>query len=240
MDAAVDVRGLEVVRGRTAVLRGVDWTVGAGEVVGLLGPSGSGKTTLLRSLVGVQRVTAGSVTVLGLPAGHPQLRRRVGYMTQTPAVYEDLSVADNLVYGSRVLGVPRQRVDAVIDQVDLGDRRRQLVRTLSGGERSRVSLAFALLGEPPLAVLDEPTVGLDPVLRASLWGLFSTLAAAGAALVVSTHVMDEADRCDRLLLLREGRALAEGTPAQLREQTRTQTIEEAFLALARGDGAVAA
>ncbi|MPZ71688.1 MAG: ATP-binding cassette domain-containing protein [Nitriliruptorales bacterium] len=232
MTDAVVVSQLVVVRGGQQVLHGLDWTIPAGQVVGLLGPSGSGKTTVLRCIVGVQRIRSGAVTVLGRPAGDPQLRGTVGYMTQAPAVYEDLSVVDNLAYGARVLGLGTSRVDEVVDQVDLAGRRRQLVRTLSGGERSRVSLGFALLAEPRVAVLDEPTVGLDPVLRASLWDLFHSLASAGTTLLVSTHVMDEAERCDRLLLLRDGLALADGSPQDLRDSTGTPTIEEAFLALA--------
>ncbi len=232
MSDAVVVTNLVVKRGGRRVLDGLGWTAGAGQVVGVLGPSGSGKTTLLRSVVGAQRLTSGTVTVLGLRAGDPRLRHSVGYMTQTPAVYDDLSVVHNLAYGARVLGVSPSRVDAVLDQVDLGTHRRHRVRALSGGERSRVSLAFALLARPRLAVLDEPTVGLDPVLRAQLWELFHGLAAGGATLLVSTHVMDEADRCDRLLLLRAGRALAEGTPGELCERTGTSTLEQAFLAFA--------
>lgn len=231
-DNVVVVSDLVVRRGGATVLQGVSWAVPQGQVVGLLGPSGSGKTTLLRSIVGVQRTTAGQVTVLGRPAGDPALRRTVGYMTQAPAVYDDLSVFGNLSYGASVLGLPTARVLELIDEVDLGPKRDQLVRTLSGGERSRVSLAFALLTHPRVAVLDEPTVGLDPVLRKSLWEMFHRLAASGTTLLISTHVMDEADRCDRLLLLREGQALAEGTPDDLQSQTHVTSIEQAFLALA--------
>lgn len=240
-ESAVVVSDLVVRRHGTAVLRGIDWAIPSGRVVGLLGPSGSGKTTLLRSIVGVQRITSGTVTVLGLPAGHAKLRRTVGYMAQAPAIYEDLSVLDNLSYGARMLGVARPRVHGLVEQVDLGSKRDELVRDLSGGERSRVSLAFALLSNPRIAVLDEPTVGLDPVLRRSLWETFRSLAAAGTTLLVSTHVMDEAERCERLLLLRDGRGLAEGSPGQLQEQTQTASIEQAFLTLAdHGTGRVAA
>ena len=240
MEQTIVIADLAVKRGGTTVLRGLDWTVNSGQIVGLLGPSGSGKTTLLRAVVGVQRISRGEVTVLGLPAGHPLLRRSVGYMTQAAAVYDDVSVDDNLHYAARLLGVGRRRVNSVVEQVDLSGQRQQLVRTLSGGQRSRVSLAFALLGEPRVAVLDEPTVWLDPVLRAALWDLFRVLAREGTTLLISTHVMDEADRCDRLLLLREGRAIAEGPPQQLRDRTGTATLEQAFLHLASADSGVAA
>src|SRR4051794_8148215 len=201
---AVAVGGLRVTRGGREVLHGLTFTVPKGTVVGLLGPSGCGKTTLMRAVVGVQIVESGSVAVLGHPAGAKALRRRVGYSTQDPAVYQDLSVRENLRYFASVLGAPRRDVDRVIDEVGLGDARDQLAVSLSGGQVHRASLAVALLGSPELLVLDEPTVGLDPVLRSELWELFRELAEHGATLMVSSHVMDEAARCDRLLLMREG------------------------------------
>ncbi|WP_243708978.1 ABC transporter ATP-binding protein [Actinomadura sp. GC306] len=227
----MSVRDLRVVRGGREVLHGITCDVPRGSVVGLLGPSGCGKSTLLRALVGVQIVKGGTVTVLGEPAGSPGLRRRVGYATQTPAVYADLTVAENLRYFASVLGAPRGDVDRVVDEVGLGPRRDQVAATLSGGQLSRVNLAVALLGEPELLVLDEPTVGLDPVLRQELWGLFRGLADQGRTLIVSSHVMDEAGRTDRLLLMREGRVLADGTPDGLRSRTGTSDLEEAFLHL---------
>lgn len=232
---ALQIDDLRVVRGDKVVLQEVTWHVPRGRVVGVLGPSGSGKTTLMRCIVGVQRIAAGTVTVLGYPAGHPSLRRRVGYMTQADAVYDDLSVVDNLLYGARLLGVDRERVEALIRQVELGDQRDQVVGTLSGGQRSRVSLAFALISEPDVVVLDEPTVGLDPVLRSQLWERFHTLARAGTTLLVSTHVMDEAERCDSLLLIRDAQAIANGSPNVLRDRSGTSDLEEAFLRLAGVD-----
>jgi ABC-2 type transport system ATP-binding protein len=202
-----------------------------GSVTGLLGPSGCGKTTLLRAIVGVQKTESGEVRVLGTAAGGPALRHRVGYVTQAPSVYADLSVAENLRYFADVLGAPRTDPDRVLDQVGLRGHEHDLVGGLSGGERARVSLAAALLGMPELLVLDEPTVGLDPVLRQELWRLFHGLAEAGATLLVSSHVMDEAERCTRLLLMREGRLLAEGTPAGLLSATGTTDVEQAFLQL---------
>jgi len=236
MNNAVEVSGLHVVRGGRDVLDRLDLTVGAG-VTGLLGPSGCGKSTLMRCLVGVQRVHAGSVTVFGEPAGGRGLRARVGYVTQAASVYDDLTVAENLRFFARVLGVGREHADRVVDAVDLGRHRDQVVGRLSGGQRSRASLAVALLGEPDLLVLDEPTVGLDPVLRVDLWRLFHELADAGTAVFVSSHVMDEAERCDRLLLMREGRIIADGTPGDIKESAGADTVEDAFLAIVRQDAA---
>lgn len=227
---AVAVSGLRVVRGGRLVLRDVECTVHGGSVTGLLGPSGCGKTTLMRAVVGVQHVAGGTISVFSQTAGTPELRLRVGYMTQAPSVYGDLTVVENLRYFARVVNRP-DRVGSVLELVGLGAHERSLVRDLSGGERSRTSLAVALLGEPDLLVLDEPTVGLDPLLRRELWATFHRLADSGATLLVSTHVMDEAERCDRLLLMRDGRILAEGAPAELRERTGTRTVEEAFVAV---------
>ena len=213
------------------MLHEIDLEVEPGLVTGILGPSGSGKTTLLRSVVGVQIVAGGSVSVLGLPAGTPELRARVGYQTQAPSVYSDLTALENLDYFARIAGVGRARVEEVIDLVDLGGLEGQLGVTLSGGELARLSLAAALLADPDVIVLDEPTVGLDPVLRRSLWKTFHDLAGQGATLLVSSHVMDEADRCDSLALLREGRVLATGTPDSLRELTGQADLDAVFLHL---------
>ena len=228
---AIEIEHLRVTRGRTLVLPDVSVRVEPGTVTGLLGPSGSGKSTLLRAIVGVQIVESGHVEVLGLAAGSPTLRSRVGYLTQAPSVYGDLTVRENLAYFARVLAAPTERIERVLEIVGMVELEQRLVRTLSGGQLSRVSLATALLGEPELLVLDEPTVGLDPVLRRDLWATFRTLAEAGTTLLVSSHVMDEADRCDRLLLMREGEILADETPAALREQTGCASLDDAFLAL---------
>lgn len=234
MNNAVEVRGLHVVRGGRDVLEHLDIVIGGG-VTGLLGPSGCGKSTLMRCLVGVQQVHAGSVTVFGEEAGSRGLRPRIGYVTQDASVYDDLTVTENLRFFAQVLGVGRGHVDRVVDAVDLGSHRDQVVGRLSGGQRSRASLAVALLGEPDLLVLDEPTVGLDPVLRVELWRLFHELADQGAAVFVSSHVMDEAERCDRLLLMREGRIIADGTPAEIKQEAAADTVEDAFLAIVRRD-----
>jgi len=228
---AVAVSDLSARRGAQRVLDGLSLTIPAGLVVGLIGPSGSGKTTLMRAIVGVQVVHGGSVRVFGEPAGSASLRHRVGYVTQDASVYDDLTVRQNLDYFRAVLGAGRADVSRVIEETDLGPASGQLVGTLSGGQRSRVSLAVALLGSPELLVLDEPTVGLDPVLRRDLWALFHRLSAAGTSLLVSSHVMDEAARCDRLLLMRAGEVLADDTPAGLLAATGSTDIEAAFLSL---------
>ena len=233
MSAATAIRvvDLRVVRGDAVVLPGLSCEVEAGSVTGLLGPSGSGKTTLLRAIVGVQKVASGSVDVLGQPAGSAGLRSRIGYMTQAPSVYGDLTVGENLGFFARVLDLPHAAVDRVLAEVSMEEFRGRLVNRLSGGQRARVSLAAALLAEPDLLVLDEPTVGLDPVLRRDLWELFHSLTERGTTLLVSSHVMDEADRCHTLLLLREGTLLAHATPAELRRQTGEDNLEDVFLRL---------
>jgi ABC-2 type transport system ATP-binding protein len=230
-DTAIAIRDLSVQRGGKLVLREIDLSVDRARVTGLLGPSGSGKTTLMRCIVGVQILQAGSVLVHGEPAGSPGLRREVGYMTQAASVYDDLTVRENLRYFAAVLRAPRSNVDDAIAAVDLRLHENSIVRTLSGGERSRVSLAAALIGRPKVLVLDEPTVGLDPVLRRDLWATFHRLADDGVALVVSSHVMDEAARCDDLVLMREGRVVASATPTELLARTGTRDLDEAFLAL---------
>jgi ABC-2 type transport system ATP-binding protein len=234
LQGAISVQGLRVVRGGHDVLHGIDLEIGAGSVTGLLGPSGSGKSTLIRSIVGVQIVAEGGVTVLGIPAGAPELRRRVGYVTQAPAVYDDLTVRENLAYFARIVGVAGDRVEAVIDRVGLRGQRDQVAATGSGGERARLSLATALLHEPEVLVLDEPTVGLDPILRRELWDFFHELADTGSTLLVSSHVMDEADRCEKLILIRDGDVLAVETPDGLREETGETDLDSAFLRLIEG------
>jgi ABC-2 type transport system ATP-binding protein len=233
--SAVEVHDLVVVRGGKEVLHGLDFTIPQGQVTGLLGPSGCGKTTLMRALVGVQGGIAGSVRVFGQEAGSKSLRDRIGYVTQEPSVYDDLTVAENLTFFNKVLGLDRGEVERCIDAVDLRDQATQVVGNLSGGQRSRASLAVALLGTPDLLVLDEPTVGLDPVLREDLWAMFHRIADVGAGVLVSSHVMDEAERCDRLLLMRDGVFIADGTPDEIRQKAGTDDIEQAFLTIVRGE-----
>lgn len=232
LNSSIKIGGLEVRRGGRLVLTNIDLEVAAGKVTGLLGPSGSGKTTLMRAIVGTQIVAGGEVNVLGLPAGTADLRTRVAYVTQAPSVYSDLTVRENLAYFARVLRAPLDRIPQVIEDVGLAKQSDQVAATLSGGERSRTSLASALLARPEILVLDEPTVGLDPLLRRDLWEIFHRLAGGGATVLVSTHVMDEAERCDDLVLMRDGQVIATGSPAQLRTQAATDNLEDAFLRLA--------
>lgn len=231
MSDAIEVNRLVVDRGGRQVLHGVSFAVSRGSVTGLLGPNGSGKTTLMRCIVGVQKVRAGEVRVLGQPAGAPALRRRVGYVTQAPSVYADLTVRENARYFASLYRLPRAAADAAVREVGLDAAAGQMVATLSGGERARASLACALLSRPEVLVLDEPTVGQDPVVRRDLWRRFHTLAEAGTTLLVSSHVLDEAGRCDRLLLIRDGGLLADGTPDEVRREAGTGDLEEAFLRL---------
>ena len=228
---AIEVAGLRVVRGGRTVLPDLSFSVARGSLTGLLGPSGGGKSTLIRAIVGVQVVAAGEVRVLGHPAGSAPLRSRVAYVTQAPSVYGDLSVEENLRYFASVLGAPAADIPRVLEEVGLADRAAAFTGQLSGGQKARVSLATALLGEPEVLVLDEPTVGLDPVLRRDLWSLFNRLADAGRTLLVSSHVMDEAQRCHRLLLLRDGRLLTDETPGDLLARTGAADVESAFLSL---------
>ncbi|MFD0316538.1 ABC transporter ATP-binding protein [Streptomyces flavalbus] len=236
---AVRAEHLTVLRGPRTVLRTLDFAVPRGQVTGLLGPSGCGKSTLMRAIVGTQAKVTGTLEVLGHPAGHPTLRTRIGYVTQAPSVYDDLTVRQNLDYFAAILEPGRAAADRrhedvtrAIEDVDLTTHTDALAGNLSGGQRSRVSLAVALLGAPELLVLDEPTVGLDPVLRRDLWRLFHDIAATrGATLLISSHVMDEAERCHRLLLMREGEILADDTPDALRDRTGSDTVEAAFLTL---------
>ncbi len=233
MDTAIEIDGLVVDRGGRTVLHGLDLSVPAGKVTGLLGPSGSGKTTMLRSVVGVQRVRAGAVQVLGHPAGSAPLRSRIGYMTQAPSIYADLTVAENVRYFASLYRLGPDPVAEAIDAVGLADHADQVTHTLSGGQHSRASLACAIVARPDLLVLDEPTVGQDPLLRDELWARFHDLAARGTTILVSSHVMDEANRCDELVLIRCGALLHTGTPAALKSRAGCEDLDEAFLTLVR-------
>jgi len=231
-DSAISIAHLRVVRGKNLVIPDLSLEVPRGAVVGLLGPSGSGKSTLMRSIVGAQILAGGTITVLGLPGGTAPLRSRVGYVTQADSVYMDLSARENLRYFASLVGAPKSDPERVLDTVGLADCADRPVNTLSGGQLTRVSLAVALVGRPELLVMDEPTVGLDPVLRRDLWAVFRGLAATGTTLLVSSHVMDEATRCDRLLIMRNGGLLFDGTLPQLLAQTKAKDADGAFLALA--------
>jgi ABC-2 type transport system ATP-binding protein len=230
-DSAIVVDHLRVVRRGTVVLPDFSASIASGRVTGLLGPSGSGKSTLMRAIVGVQTIASGSVRVLGAEAGSPELRARLGYRPQAPAVYADLTVAENVRYFGRLLGADADGIDGAIATVGLERHRDDAVHRLSGGEQARVSLASVLVGRPDVLVLDEPTVGLDPLLRRELWAMFHRLTGGGATLLVSSHVMDEADNCDDLLLVRDGRLVASGSPEELRARTGARDLGEAFVRL---------
>jgi ABC-2 type transport system ATP-binding protein len=231
--AAIEIQHLRVARGGRVVIPDLSVHVEGGRVIGLLGPSGCGKSTLMRAIVGVQLVAGGRIEVLGREAGTSSLRREIGYVTQAPAVYGDLTVIENLRYFAAVSNAPPDRVAEILDRVDLRAEATRVVGTLSGGQRSRVLLATALVHRPRLLILDEPTVGLDPILRERLWQSFRELADSGVTLLVSSHSMEEAAECDDLLLMRDGRLLAVTTPDGLREQTGERDLARAFLALVR-------
>jgi ABC-2 type transport system ATP-binding protein len=231
VEPVIDIQNLRVVRGKRVALDNISVQIARGTITGLLGPSGCGKTTLMRCIVGTQLIDEGTVTVLGRPAGSAELRHRVGYVTQDPTIYNDLRIVDNVRYFAALYGTDSDAADQAIAAVGLDDHRTALCGNLSGGQRTRVSLACALVARPELLVLDEPTVGLDPVLRRDLWAMFHELAAGGTGVLVSSHVMDEAERCDRLLLMRDGALLAVDTPQALLARTGTEDVESAFLSL---------
>jgi len=227
---AVDAEGVVKQFGKQRALDGVTLRVRRGEVYGLLGPNGAGKTTLIRSLVGLVAPEAGTVSVLGQRMPQLDVLTHIGYMTQQAALYPDLSAEENVHFFGAIYG----RVDGVRDAlelVDLWDRRKSVVSTLSGGMRTRCSLACALVHKPDLLLLDEPTVGVDPQLRVQLWDRFRKMAAEGITIVVSSHVMDEAERCDRLGLIRFGKLLAEGSVAEIKARAGVDRLEDAFLKL---------
>jgi len=231
MAEGVRISDLKIIRDGKTIIPNLTMQINIGKIVGLLGPSGSGKTTIMRSIVGVQAIQAGAITVFGWAAGSKELRTRIGYFTQSASIYTDLTCLENLNYFARILGQSDISVHEVLELVDLTKNQKQLATSLSGGERARLALATALLGKPELLILDEPTVGLDPVLRRDLWNLFHKLADQGKTLLISSHVMDEADRCDSLFLLRDGRILAGGTPQELKAQANTDEMEAVFISL---------
>jgi ABC-2 type transport system ATP-binding protein len=239
-EPAVSIEHLRVIRFKRPVLHDFSVQIARGAISGILGPSGCGKTTLMRCIVGTQLVTSGTVAVLGQPAGSAALRHRVGYMPQDPTIYNDLRIVDNVRYFAALYGFDNNAADAAIERVGLTDHRTAFCGNLSGGQRTRASLACALVCQPDLLVLDEPTVGLDPVLRADLWEQFADLASGGTTLLVSSHVMDEADHCGDLLLMREGQLVAHTTPTQLREDTGCTSLEDAFLSIIRRSAALQA
>jgi len=235
MNNAITIQNLSVTIDKFVILSDISADIPTGKIVGLLGPSGSGKTTIIRTILGLQKASAGGVEVFGLKPGVPALRQQTGYVSQDAAAYSDLTVTENVRYFGDLLGVDQQAVTQAIDRVELSGHKDQIVSSLSGGQRTRVSLALALLGKPTLLLLDEPTVGLDPVLRQNLWKVFRTLAEDGTTILITSHVMDEAERCDQLLFIRDGRLLASGTNQEILAKAHAKNMEAAFLALAQKD-----
>lgn len=229
MKPAIVAEKLTIIRGKNEVLHGISCEVKRGTVTGLIGPSGSGKTTLMRAIVSVQKINDGTLTVLDEPAGSARLRSRIGYVTQSPAVYDDITVEQNLDYFASIIRAGASDVTQALKAVYLEPQRKQLVGSLSGGQYARVSLAVALLGKPELLVFDEPTVGLDPILRDELWSLFAELARDGQTLLVSSHVMDEAERCSELILMRDGTVIWNDTKDVLLKATKTRSVGDAFV-----------
>jgi ABC-2 type transport system ATP-binding protein len=221
-------------RGGNSILHDININIEAGRILGLLGPSGSGKTTLMRTIAGLQQIKSGKVSVLGNASGSVELRSRIAYSTQSASVYSDLTCLENLNYFAALHKESEMSVAEILAEVDLTKNRKQLARTLSGGELARLALATTLVGKPEVLILDEPTVGLDPLLRNQLWKLFALLTARGKTVIVSSHVMEEADMCDDLILMREGKVLASGSPAELRERTGHSKMESVFISLVAG------
>lgn len=236
MEHAIEIKSLSIALGRKYIaIDDLSVSLASGKIIGFIGPSGAGKTTLIKAIVGRQKITQGSITIFGLASGSASLRNQVGYMTQELSVYPDLTVSENIQYFATMAGIARKNLNnavaEVITKVDMTAQASKLVKHLSGGQKQRVSLAIALIGKPKVLVLDEPTVGLDPVLRERLWQLFNNLADAGTTVIISSHVMDEASRCQDLLLIRGGKLLAHSSPPKLCHDTSTNSIEEAFIQL---------
>ncbi len=232
--AAIQARQLVKSFGSFRALDDMNLTVRRGEILGLVGPNGAGKTTFIRVVAGLLRPTGGEIRVLGLRPG-VDVADRIGYMPQTPALYDDLPVVDNLVFFGRLFGLPRdearRRADEILEVVALGRKARSLVRDLSGGMRQLASLGCAMVHGPRLLLLDEPTVGIDPVLRMDLWRHFADLNAGGTTIVVTTHVIPEAERCDRIAMIGSGRVIALGTSDELRARADRRNLDEAYISL---------
>lgn len=233
MEKVIEVKGLKQQFGTMTVLENVTLDVFSGEILGLLGPSGAGKTTLVKDIIGMNRPTAGTISILGTPMPSLEAVRNIGYMAQSDALYEDLNAYDNLLFFGALYDLKgaeaRKRADEVLSVVQLLEHAKKPVRNYSGGMKRRLSLAAALLHRPKILILDEPTVGIDPVLRMEFWKEFENIKASGTAIIVTTHVMDEAEHCQRLALIRDGGIIAIGSPEELKQKSGKSTIEGAFL-----------
>jgi len=219
--------------GKSVVLENINLSVKKGEILGLLGPSGSGKTTLIKAIVGMNEATEGSVFVLQTKMPSLSAVPKIGYMAQSDALYEDLNAYDNILFFASLYGmkgkVAKKRADEVLELVLLKSDGKKLIKNFSGGMKRRLSLAIALVHKPEILILDEPTVGIDPVLRNEFWKEFERLRKEGVTIIITTHVMDEAEHCDRLALIRNGGIIAIGTPQELKENSGESTVEGAFL-----------
>jgi ABC-2 type transport system ATP-binding protein len=240
MAIAVKINNLSITLGKKIdALKNIDIELTSGKITGFIGPSGAGKTTLVRAIAGRLRVPDGTISIFNSPAGSLELRSEIAYMTQELSVYSDLSVKDNLIYFAAMTGQSRtdanKNIAEVLKLVDMSDKLNEVVDRLSGGQKQRVSLAIALMASPKLLILDEPTVGLDPLLRNTLWNLFARLAAGGTTLLITSHSMDEAGKCDDLVLLRDGEVLVHSSPQALLLETHSHSVEESFVKLVRSN-----
>lgn len=230
----IQVRHVDRKFGKKLVLQDITLDVQPAEIFGLLGPSGSGKTTLVKLIAGVDKSTSGTVSVNGVQMPRLDMLGKIGYMAQSDALYTELTAYENLSFFASLFGLSgkekKHRIEEVMELVNLTDSMKKLVSAYSGGMKRRLSLAIAMLHRPSVLILDEPTVGIDPVLRISIWDELRTMSDQGTTIILTTHVMDEADKCNRLGMIREGRLIAVGTPSELKENTHSTTIEEAFLA----------
>lgn len=233
----IDVRDVAKKFGDNPVLKQISLQLPVGQIMGLIGPSGAGKTTLVKAILGMEKVDAGTTTVLGTPMPNRKVMQRIGYMAQSDALYEDLTARENIRFFAELMSVPKTKLAMAIDHVaqvvNLTDALDRRVSAYSGGMKRRLSLAIALVQDPELLILDEPTVGIDPDLRQQIWTELYQLKSQGKSILVTTHVMDEAERCDYLMLIREGIALAQGTPQQLEKDYAVTTIEQVFLKAGR-------
>lgn len=231
--ACINIDDLSKSFGKNRVLSHISLQVNDCEIFGLLGPSGAGKTTLVKIIAGIEEATTGAVDVLNTAMPNLAVMQKIGFMAQSDALYAELNAYENLDFFASIYGLKgsykKKRIQQVLQFVNLSDDMKKPIHSFSGGMKRRLSLAISMLHEPEILILDEPTVGIDPVLRKSIWEELSHLAQNGTTIVVTTHVMDEAEKCDRLGMIRDGKLIAAGSPSQLKQNTNSATLEEAFL-----------